>query len=146
MSTQDPFGTRFYRGNNADPIVYTKTTAEVTGYTFPELTRDAIERTHFESANAFKEFFAAKLRDAGEFGLKIQVSDHTDLAEFYTDMSVTEPVNYKVKWPDNGIADSGADFAFAAVLTKIGAPTVEMGNRIEVEMTFKLSGMPAFFE
>lgn len=134
-NTDIGFGADFQRGTGSGPITYA-TIGEVIDITLPELTRDTKDATHYKSADRFKEYIGG-LRDAGEASVKIQFKEPADLDDLLADFQLDTAVPYKIVFPD------ATDWAFTALITKIGA-VVPIEERMECDVSFKLSGKPAF--
>lgn len=128
------FGCDFQRGAG-DPLVYT-TVGEVIDISLPELTRDTKDATHYKSPDRFKEYIAG-LRDGGEFGCTIQFTTPADLTALLADFMVDTAIPYRHVFPDDTHWD------FSGIMTKVGA-AVPMEERMTAELTFKISGKPAF--
>jgi predicted secreted protein len=99
----------------------------------PEKSRDAIEVTTFDSEDNYKEFIAG-MKECGDFTLKMHFDRaNYDLidAAFESDTSG----NYKIVFPDV----ETTTVEFEAICTKLGI-ALDMGNVIENDVTFKITG------
>lgn len=127
-------GVLFKIGNGASPEVFT-TVAEATSITPPGPSRDAIDVTHMESAEKWREFIAG-LKDGGEVEIEMNFvpgSASTDLilAQFDTDTVGNKQV----------VFTTGEVWSFAALCTDF-APEAPVDDKMSATATFKISGKP----
>jgi predicted secreted protein len=112
------------------PGTYTKV-AEVVAITPPGMSRDAVEVTHLESAERWKQYIAG-LKDGGEASITLNfVASATDalLAAFNA-----ETGGYQITFP-NGIR-----MQFDGFCTAYNPPELTPGGVMQSTATFKCSG------
>lgn len=129
-------GSTFGRGNGADPEVFTDV-AEVTSITPPGMARDAVEATHMDSPEKWREFIAG-LKDGGEVSIECNFDPGgTDVTAWLGDINSDAVTNYKITFPD------ATEWDFAALMTglEFGTP---LDDKMTASMTYKVTGKPAF--
>lgn len=128
-------GTLFKIGDGATPTEAFTTVAEVTSLKPPSMSRDAVDSTHSESADGWREFIAG-LKDGGEVTLEINFDAGSATTDLLMDQFATSVVgNKKITFPD------GSEFAFAALLTNF-EPDAPVDDKMTASVTFKVSGKP----
>lgn len=127
-------GSQFKRGDGATAEVFTAV-SEVTGITGPGFSREMIDVSTVDSANAFREKITG-FRDAGEVTLALNYN-RAGYAIFYADFLDDDPVNYQV------ILKNGDMWEFAAFVTEL--PIEAPGdNKVSNNTTFVITGEPTF--
>jgi len=133
------YGVLLKVGNGATPEVFTAI-AELTNISGPGLTLDAVEATHTESPNAYREYIAGLL-DGGEISLEVNFlpgnATHAIATGILGDHQNRTMRNFQVVWPDG----SSTTWSFAALVTK-AEPTAPLDNRMTMALTLKISGKP----
>lgn len=127
-------GTLFQTGDDASPQTFA-TLAEVTNITPPSIARDAVEATHMQSPEKWREFIAG-LKDGGELAVElnyVKTSAATMMAEFDSDVVKDR----RITFPD------GSTFDMAALCTAF-EPDAPNDDKIAASATFKVSGKPVF--
>lgn len=105
-------------------------TAEIISLDGFSLARDAVERTHMESPEQWREYMPG-LKDAGELSLEIAFDPgETPLIAGTTGTGT-------VTWPDS------STWACSMFLTAF-SPTAPIDDRMTASVTFKLTGEPTF--
>ena len=115
------------------PGTYVKL-ALVASITPPSMTRDAVETTHLESANMWKEFQSG-LKDAGEASLTLNfVPSATDalFTAFNADTG-----KYQITYPN------GVRMRFDGFFTAYTPPELIPGGLMQVTATIKATGAPS---
>ena len=135
MTTQAKIGytTAFKIGNGATPEVFTAV-AEVTNIKPPSMSRDAVDATHNQSSEGWREFIAG-LKDGGEVSLDVNfvpgsATTLTLMAEIDASLG-----NKQIVFPN------GETFSFAALCTGI-EPDAPMDDKMTATITYKVSGKP----
>jgi predicted secreted protein len=129
------FGTVFQiRDIAASPIAYV-TVGEVTNITLPNLTRDAVDATHTESTEGYREFIPG-LKDSGEASIEMNfvsgsASDTLIRAQFALDTLTACKILFDTS-PEDGVS-------FNAILTgyEVQAP---LDDKVAATLTLKVSG------
>jgi predicted secreted protein len=119
-----------------DGSVYT-TVGEITTITPPALARDAVDATHTESPDGWREFIPG-LKDAGEFSFEMNFEPgSTGTALILSTFSASTPASCRLVFPDATI------WAFDAYCTGF-APAAPLDDKMTATATFKLTGKPGF--
>lgn len=115
------------------PGVYVKV-AEVRGITPPGMTRDAVDATHLESADMYREFIPG-LKDGGEASITlIFTPSHTDaVIEAFENNAVDK---YQITFPN------GVMMRFSGFFTGYTPPTLQPDALMEAQVTIKCTGKP----
>lgn len=131
------YGTLFSTGDGASPEVFT-TLAEVTKITPPNMSRDAVEATHMQSPNAWREFIAG-LKNGGDVSLELNfVPDGAASAALMAELALSGSAaskNRKITFTDATV------FEFAGILTAF-EPDAPIDDRMVAAVTFKVNGEP----
>jgi predicted secreted protein len=133
MTGKNGFGTALARGNDAGPEVFANI-AGITNISAPSLSRETLDVTGHDSADAAREFRGG-LKDGGEVSIDINYdpSVHDVLVADFDD---EDPRNYKIVFPDT------TEWGFAAIMTGF-SPSAPHDDKLSASVTFKVSGMPA---
>lgn len=125
------YGTLFAVRTSTGPDVYT-TVAEVNNVTPPGISRDAVDATHEESPNGYREFIAG-MKDGGEVSIELNYT----LANATALLTALEAGlgAFKVTMP------GGETWSFSAVPTNV-QPEAPIDDKIALSATFKISGKP----
>lgn len=130
-------GTLFKSGNDASPQTFT-TFGEVTSITPPGIARDAVEATHMQSPEAWREFIAG-LKDGGEVSIEFNFKKASATA-LMTEMALSGGaalLDRLIVFPDTSQWD------FRALLTGFESEA-PVDDKISATATFKISGKPTF--
>ena len=131
-------GTLFYLADVSSPTSYTPL-AEVTNITPPELSRDAIDASHEESPNAWREFIAG-MKDGGEVSLDLNfIPGNATTARIIATFSQDAAIDAKIVFPDS----PATTWTFTAICTGF-APEAPIDDKMSASVTFKVSGQPTF--
>ena len=135
MTTQARIGhsTLFKIGNGATPEVFT-TVAEVTSITPPGMTRDAIDATHSESPDGWREFIGG-LKDGGEVEIAMNYVPGSATTILMMQEIAAAVGNKQIVFP------AGEIFSFAALCTNI-SPETPVDGKMEASVTYKVTGRP----
>lgn len=130
--------------SNASPPDYV-TVAEVTNVTPASLARDAIDVTHVQSPDKWREFIPG-LRDAGEVTFEMNFIPKGDgfsqiLASFNSD----EVQTLRITFPDGtgGSPDDATVWIISGFITAF-EPDAPVDDKMSASVTMKLSGKPEF--
>lgn len=126
-------GTLFKIGNGATPEVFT-TVAEVTSITPPGMSRDAIDATHMESPDGWREFIGG-LKDGGEVELGLNWVPGSATTILLMAEIEAAAGNKQIVFPNGEI------FSFAALCTGL-SPEAPVDGKMEASATYKVSGKP----
>lgn len=132
-------GVVFKRGDGASTEAFASV-GEMTEISFPGMSRDAVDVTHFTSTERWKEFIGG-LKDAGEITVSIlfDPGDATVTAAL-ADLNSDAAKNYQIAFADNGTTE----WTFSALCTGIDGQ-IPLDDRMQADFTYKLSGKPGFF-
>lgn len=135
MTTQARIGhgTLFKIGNGATPEVFT-TVGEVTSITPPGMSRDAIDATHEESPDAWREFIGG-LKDGGEVSLELNFVPGSATTILLMAEIEAAPGNKQIVFP------AGEVFSFRALCTNF-EPEAPLDDKMVASATYKVSGKP----
>jgi predicted secreted protein len=133
-------------GSPPAPVTDWLTVAEVVSITPPSLSRDAVDATHTESPEKWREFIPG-LRDGGEVSCEmnfIPAGPGTEaiLASFNSDTVQS----CRIIFPDgdaNASPITATVWAFSGFITAF-APEAPFDGKMAATVTVKLSGKPAF--
>lgn len=129
------YGALFKVGDGGSPTeTFTDFGAEITSITPPGYSRDAIDATHMQSADEFREYIAG-LMDAGE--VQLDLNYVAQVADAFVAAVIAGKRNYQV------IVEGTPDvtFTFAGICTNY-APTAPVDGKMTASATFKVSGKP----
>lgn len=123
------------------------TVAEVVSVTPPSLSRDAVDATHTESPEKWREFIPG-LRDGGEVTLEMNfIPKGAGISTILGSFNRDEVVNSRITFPDEtvpGASPSDATvWTFLAFITGF-EPEAPVDDKMVASVTFKLSGKPTF--
>lgn len=133
------FGVHLSRGNGASPEVYTAI-AELIDLSLPGMSRDAIEATHTDSPDGFREFLPG-LKDGGEFQATCNylpantTQGNTSGGVLYDMINDTAARNWRITLP------GAQTWTFKAIVTGY-EPTTPIVDRMTLVIGFKLTGKP----
>lgn len=129
-------GLDFKRGDGGSPTTFS-TVGEITSLTAPTLTRDAVEKTHTQSPERWREFLGG-LKDGGEVTaeLNFDPADATTTS-FLNDVNTNTLQEYQIEWPN------GTTWEFFGLITGF-EPGAPLDDRMTASVTLKLSGKPTF--
>ena len=125
------YGSTFAIGDGGGPETFTAV-AEVTSITPPNYSRDAVDVTHMNSDDTFREYIAG-LMDAGE--VQIELNYIPNASDVLIAALEAGKQNYQITMPNS------VTFTFAAVMTdfSLQAPNED---KLTASATFKVSGKP----
>lgn len=131
-------GVRLQRNPGASPAAV-EDIGEILEINGPTFSRDAVEATHTQSPNRFREFISG-LSDGGEISATIaldpdasQGSRHRELINDYKNRAA---VTYRMVFPDNSTY-----FQFDGLITNLEHAT-PIDDRMTMALTIKISGEP----
>jgi predicted secreted protein len=127
------YGTLFKIGNGATPEVFT-TVGEVTSITPPGMSRDAIDATHEESPDGWREFIGG-LKDGGEVSLELNYVPGSATTILLNAEIEAAPGNKQIVFP------GGEIFSFRALCTNF-EPEAPLDDKMVASATYKVSGKP----
>lgn len=131
------YGTTFSSGDGLSPETFTEL-AEVTKITPPNMSRDAVEASHMQSPNAWREFIAG-LKNGGDVSLELNFDpDGTAATALMAELTLSGSAaskNRQITFTD------GTVFAFAGILTAF-EPDAPIDDRMVASVTFKVNGEP----
>lgn len=135
MPGLNAFGTSLQRGDGATTTEAFLAIANVTSIQGPQLSRETIDVTAHNSANAWMEFVGG-LKDGGEVSLDVNYdpSVHDDLV---TDLDDIAPRNYKLVFPVTPVVT----WSFKAILTEFSSEA-PYDDKLAASLTLKVSGKP----
>jgi hypothetical protein len=126
-------------GYNTDFSIYNGSSyvlvAEVTSITWPGYARDAIDATHMNSEDQFREFIPG-LMDAGEVTIEMNyVPNHADV--IIAALTAASVGQFKIAH------GTGANVVFNAIVTSY-QPQSPVDDKMTASATFKLTGKPTW--
>lgn len=126
-------------GYNTDFAIYNGTTytdvAEVTSITWPGYSRDAVEATHLNSDDTFREYIPG-LMDAGEVSIELNyVASASDV--IVAALTAATIGQFKITAP------TGVNCVFKAIVTSYQAQS-PVDDRMTATATFKVTGKPTW--
>lgn len=129
------YGWKFKKGDGATPTeaFSALTGVEVTSISPPGYSRDAIDATHMQSPDSFREYIAG-LMDAGE--VQMDLSYIPAVSDALITAILAGKANYQVANPDGSVT-----FTISAICTNY-QPTAPVDGRMTATATFKVSGKP----
>lgn len=128
------YGVLFKIGNGASPTEVFTTVAEVTSITPPGMSRDAIDATHEESPDAWREFIGG-LKDGGETSLELN---------FVPGSATTALLLAEIEAPAGNkqiVFTTGEIFSFKALCTNF-EPEAPLDDKMVASVTYKVTGKP----
>ncbi len=118
-----------YNGSSYDLV------AEVTSITWPGYSRDAIDATHMNSEDQFREYIPG-LMDAGEVTIELNyVPNHADV--IIAALTAAATGQFKIT------AANGANVVFKAIVTAY-QPQAPVDDKMTASATFKITGKPTW--
>jgi predicted secreted protein len=131
-------GTLFYLADASSPTSYS-VLAEVTSITPPALARDAIDASHTQSPNAWREFVAG-MKDGGEVSLELNfIPGSATTTRILETFSQNVSILAKIVFPDS----PGTTWSFEGIITGFEAEA-PVDDKMSASLTFKVSGQPSF--
>ncbi|MGH3598937.1 MAG: phage tail tube protein [Pseudonocardiaceae bacterium] len=132
MAGIDGFGTVLARGDGATPEVFVAI-GNTTSIEGPGLKRDTRDVTAHDSPDRYMEFIGG-LVNGGDVSVDLNYDPvkHDLLVE---DLEDTDPVNYKLTFPDTSV------WAFPALLTEL-TPKAPYDDKLSASLKFQVSGKP----
>lgn len=128
------YGVLFGIENNDSPSDY-DVVGEQTNITPPGISVDAIDATHMQSPNAYREFIPG-LIDGGEVAIEINyVPTSAGVTTFLNHLRQVKAC--RILFPN------GARFLFDALLTGF-EPEAPIDDKMMASVTFKITGQPLF--
>lgn len=130
-------GTYLMMGDGASPEGFQEL-SEVTSIGGPSISRERLDFTHLRTIGNFR-IFKASFTDPGTMTVRIQYipTDSTHQA-LQAKLSVADPTNFRLVFPDaNG-------WDFSANVTGFNLTGLQVGGKIEVDVTLSLSGLVDF--
>lgn len=119
------------------PVAFVKV-AEVLNITPPALARDAIDATHTESTEGWREFIPG-LKDGGEVSVEMNfIPGHASL-DLILALFSRDAGNFRITFPDS----PATVWTFSAFITGF-EPEAPLEDKMTATATFKLTGKPAF--
>lgn len=131
-------GAVFAKVNATSPEDLT-TIAEVTNISGPSLARDAVDATHMQSSEKWREFIAG-LKDGGEVTIDMNfIPGNTTMATIRGLFDTDLVGQYRITWPDS----PASRFGFEALCTGF-SPEAPVDGKMSASVTFKVTGEPQF--
>lgn len=127
------YGTLFKIGDAGSPEVFTAV-AEVTSITPPGMSRDAIDATHMESPDKFREFIAG-LIDGGEVSFDLNFVPGGASTTLLLAELEAPPGNKQV------VFATGEIFSFVGFCTGF-EPEAPVDDKMTATATYKVTGKP----
>ena len=126
------YGVTFAVGDGETVETFTALDVEITSITPPGFSRDAIDATHTDSPDTFREYIAG-LMDAGEVQIEF------NFVPASSDPLVTALTaglqNYQITFPND------VTWTFGAICTGY-SPSAPVEGKMTANATFKVSGKP----
>ena len=126
-------GVLFRIGNAGSPEVFTAV-AEVTSVKPPNMARDAIDATHSESPEGWREFIGG-LKDGGEVSLELNFVPGAATTALLMAELAAAPGNKQIVFP------GGQIMSFVALCTAL-EPDAPVDGKMTASVTYKVSGKP----
>ncbi|MBV7408204.1 phage tail tube protein [Maritimibacter sp. DP1N21-5] len=132
------YGTTFKRSDTGLSGGVMTAIAKVRSLTPAKLSRGTKDVTHLESPGGYREFIT-DLRDGGEFSVELYLGA-TDAAydELLVDFADDDPGYYEMEM------SNGAVWGYAAFITNLEPPTINVDGELIVSATFKVTGQPSW--
>ena len=120
--------------------------AEIVNVQPPQMSRDALDATHAESTNKWREFIPG-LRDGGEVSLEMNfIPKGAGTLKIISTFNSDLPVTCRISFPD-GDPDlsppTASQWTFTGICTAF-SPSAPFDNKMSASATFKVSGAPTF--
>jgi predicted secreted protein len=132
-------GVRFLRSDGASPPTL-EDLGELLEPAGPSLSRDAVEATHAQSEDRYREFISG-LRDAGEATATIALDPNagasTSHRKLLDDYNNDDAVAYRILFPN----PEGTAFDFVGLITNL-EHAMPIDDRMTLSLTIKISGKP----
>lgn len=129
-------GVRFQRNDSGSPPTW-EDLGELLDSGGPSMARDAIEVTHSQSPDRFREFIPGMI-DGGEATLQIAyIPGSTAFASLYADILSKEVKEYRILFPD----EASTAWRFQGFITAI-SPTQPLTESKVADVTIKITGKP----
>ena len=138
MSTDADIGysTLFAVGGDSSPLAYTNL-AEVTNVTPPSISRDAVDASHMQSPNAWREFISG-MKDGGEVSLELNfVPGGPAVTTIVALFAIKQSMPCKITFPN------GEMWTFDGIVTGF-EPEAPLDDKMVATVTFKVTGQPNF--
>lgn len=130
-------GSTFHRSSDATSGGSFATIGEVLSITPPALSRDAVDVTHMESTERWREFIGG-LKDGGEVSVELNFDPgDATTTSLLADLNANTAGYYKITFPD------ATAWGFAALLTGFESSD-PLDDKMTATVTFKLTGKPGF--
>lgn len=126
-------GTEFYRWDETSSSW--KQLSEITDVSGPSKAREAVEVTHLNSPDKYKEFIKG-LKEAGDVSLSMNFT-RAQYDIMSTDFESENNQNYKIVIPDA----ERTTIEFEGMITELGL-AIPVGDKITSDVTIKVSGKP----
>jgi predicted secreted protein len=128
-------GALFRIENDNSPASFT-TIGEITSITMPSISRDAIDATHSESPNQWREFIAG-LKDGGEVSAELNmVPGSAGTTLLMAQLTRSEPTACRIIFPANDY-----QWSFDAIMTGFESEA-PVDDKMTATVTFKITGQP----
>jgi hypothetical protein len=128
-------GFDFLRHDRSETPTAFATVGEIVEPNMPKLSRDVLDTTHSKSPERYREFIGG-LKNAEEFSLTLNYKpSNAEVALMLEDFENPEPNKYKGIFPDE------TEWVFAALIVGL-SPAIPVGDKMQLEVTFKPSGKP----
>lgn len=124
-------GTKFYMGDDGDPIIYTRV-ASLNEISAGEDTTNSVANDHVDDADLYNRFIPGRV-NPGEVSLVLDW-DKDDADQTALLAAQGSNKNWRIEYPD------GAVFDFYGHINKIGRPSTGDEEIISRMVSFKLSG------
>lgn len=136
MAGRNAFGTKFERGDGTEGSETFEALANVTNIAGPELSRETIDTTAHDTADAWREFIGS-LKDGGEVSLDLNY-DPNKHDELVADLDDAEPRSYRLVFP----VTPAVAWTIKAVMTGFSSEA-PIDDKLSASVTFKVSGKPS---
>jgi len=131
------YGVLFKIESDASPQAFI-TVGEVLNVKPPSLSRDAVDATHTESPNGYREFIPG-LKDGGEVSFDINfVPGATGITTLLAQLGLDTASACKISLPGT----PAYDWSFDAILTGF-EPDAPIDDKMTASVTFKVTGQPS---
>lgn len=112
--------------------------AEVVNITPPNFSRDAVDATHTESEDGWREFIPG-LKDGGEVSVEMNFIPGAASTDLILDLFNRDTGSFRITFPDS----PATVWTFDAFITGF-EPEAPLEDKMSATATFKLSGKPSF--
>lgn len=113
--------------------------AEVTNITPPNFSRDAVDATHTESEEGWREFIPG-LKDGGEVTVEMNFIPGAASTDRIFELFSRDVGDFRISFPDGS---PSTVWQFKAFITGF-EPEAPLDDKMSATATFKLTGKPAF--